>query len=60
MQFFNVIEEYTRRALAIIPRWSFKAADVVAVPENIIAETGAEPTYVRCDNEPPAHSLTGA
>jgi hypothetical protein len=29
-----------------IPRRSFKAA------ENIIAETGTAPTYVRCDNDP--------
>ncbi|SEJ82835.1 HTH-like domain-containing protein [Arthrobacter sp. yr096] len=40
IRFFNVIDEYTCTALAIIPRRSFKAADVVAVLENIIAETG--------------------
>jgi putative transposase len=52
IRFFNVIDEYTRNALAIIPRRSFKAADVVAVLENIIAETGTAPAYVRCDNGP--------
>jgi len=52
IRFFNVIDEYTRTALAIIPRRSFKAADVVAVLENIIAETGTAPAYVRCDNGP--------
>ena len=52
IRFFNVIDEYTRTALAIIPRRSFKATDVVAVLENIIAEIGIEPTYVRCDNGP--------
>lgn len=52
VRFFNVIDEYTRTALAIIPRQSFTATDVVAVLENIIAETGAAPTYVRCDNGP--------
>lgn len=31
IRFFNVIDEYTRTALAIIPRRSFKATDVVAV-----------------------------
>jgi transposase InsO family protein len=46
------LDEYTRTALAIIPRRSFKAADVVAVLEDIIAETGTAPTYVRCDNGP--------
>jgi putative transposase len=52
IRFFNVIDEYTRTALAIIPRRSFKASDVVAVMENIIAETGTAPAYVRCDNGP--------
>ena len=52
IRFLNVIDEYTRTALAIIPRRSFKASDVVAVMENIIAETGAAPAYVRCDNGP--------
>lgn len=52
VRFFNVIDEYTRTALAIIPRRSFTAVDVVAVLENIIAETGVLPTYVRSDNGP--------
>ena len=46
------IDEYTRTALAIIPRRSFKAVAVVAALENIIAETGTVPDYVRCDNGP--------
>jgi transposase InsO family protein len=49
---FNVIDEYTRTALAITPRRSFTATDVIAVLEGIIAETGIEPAYVRCDNGP--------
>ncbi|MGO2647264.1 MAG: IS3 family transposase [Brevibacterium aurantiacum] len=52
IRFFNVIDEYTRTALAIIPRRSFTATDVVAALENIIAETGVVPTYVRSDNGP--------
>ena len=52
IRFFFRLDEYTRTALAIIPRRSFKAADVVAVLENIIAETGTAPAYVRCDNGP--------
>jgi putative transposase len=36
IRFFNVMDEYTRTALAIIPRRSFKATDVVAVLKNII------------------------
>ncbi|MBG6226803.1 transposase InsO family protein [Arthrobacter sp. CAN_A2] len=52
IRFFNVIDEYTRTALAVIPRRSFTATDVVAVLENIIAETGVVPTYVRSDNGP--------
>lgn len=38
--------------MAIIDRRSFKAADVVAVLEDIIAEIGIQPTFVRCDNGP--------
>ena len=38
--------------MAIIPRRPFKAEDVVAVLEGIIAETGTQPTFVRCDNGP--------
>lgn len=52
VRFFNVIDEYTRTALAIVPRRSFTATDVVAVLEDIIAETGVTPTYVRSDNGP--------
>lgn len=48
----NVIDEFTRTALAIIPRRSFKATDVISVLEGIMADTGIEPTYVRCDNGP--------
>ena len=52
VRFFNVIDEYTRTALAIIPRRSFTATDVIAVLEDIIAETGIVPTHVRSDNGP--------
>lgn len=40
IRFFNVIDEYCRTTLAIIPRRSFTADDVVPVLENIIAEAG--------------------
>ena len=52
IRFFNVIDEYTRKSLAIIPRRSFTAPDVVAVLEDIIAETRIQPTFIRCDNGP--------
>ncbi|MGP5073886.1 integrase core domain-containing protein, partial [Arthrobacter rhombi] len=52
IRFFNVIDEYSRTALAIIPRRSFTATDVVAALEDIIAETGVTPAYVRSDNGP--------
>ncbi len=51
-RFFNVIDEYTRTALAIIPRRSFTAPDVVAALEDIIVETCITPTYGRSDNGP--------
>ncbi|SJM65655.1 Integrase [Arthrobacter rhombi] len=43
IRFFNVVDEFTQTALAIIPRRSFTATDVVAVLEDIIAETGIAP-----------------
>jgi transposase InsO family protein len=52
IRFFFRLDEYTRTALAVIPRRSFKASDVVAVLEDIIAETGTAPAYIRCDNGP--------
>lgn len=53
IRFFNVIDEYTRTALAIIARRSFTASDVIAALENISSpKTGTAPTYVRCDNGP--------
>jgi len=50
--FFDVIDEYTWTALVIIPCRSFKATDVVAILQGIIAETGIQPTIVRCDDGP--------
>lgn len=52
VRFFFRLDEYTRKALAIVPRRSFATPDVVAVLEGIIAETGIEPANVRCDNGP--------
>lgn len=52
VRFFNVIDEYTRNALATIPARSFSAPDVVAFLDNIIADTGHYPTFIRCDNDP--------
>ena len=52
IRFFNVIDESTHKVLAIVPRRSFTAPDVVAVLDNIVAETGQYPTFVRCDNGP--------
>lgn len=34
------------------PRWSLRATDLIAVMEGIIAETGVDPAYVRCDDGP--------
>jgi hypothetical protein len=41
----------TSVSLAIIPRRSSRTVYVVAMLENVIAETGTAPTYVRWDNE---------
>lgn len=40
---FDVIDEYTRTASAIVPLRSFTAMDVVAVLDDIIADTGIPP-----------------
>lgn len=50
--FFNVIDEYTRPAVAIIPRRSYKPKDVVAVLEGMIAEKGTQSAFVGRDNGP--------
>lgn len=52
MKLLNIIDEYTRQALAIEADRSIDADTVVAVLERIAAERGRPPAFLRFDNGP--------
>ena len=54
----NVVDEYTREALAMLVARSIDADTTVEVLERLVAERGA-PTFLRCDNgtELTSHAL---
>lgn len=58
LRLLNVVDEYTREALAMHVDRSITADEVVAVLDRLAAERGA-PQFVRCDNgtELTAHAL---
>ena len=58
LKFLNIIDEFTREALAIEIDRSINADDVVAVLDRLALARGA-PVYVRCDNGPEfiAHAI---
>jgi transposase InsO family protein len=47
----TLLDEHTRRCLAIHPGWSIRAVDVITVVEAAIARYGA-PEHLRSDNGP--------
>lgn len=47
----TVVDCHTREALAVVPRTSFRAFDVVDVLDRLVRERGA-PGSIRCDNGP--------
>jgi transposase InsO family protein len=47
----NIVDEYTREALAIRVARNCTAEDVITILERLVAERGA-PTYLRADNGP--------
>lgn len=47
----SVVDEYTRECLALVPAWTFKAADVVALLEWLGYQHGS-PVHLRSDNGP--------
>lgn len=49
LRFLTLVDEHTRRGLAVEVRRSFKSADVLAVLEQAVARYGA-PAYLRSDN----------
>jgi putative transposase len=55
----NVVDEFTREALASEVARSITAEDTVALLERLVAERGTAPEHIRCDNGPEliAHAL---
>jgi putative transposase len=58
IRLLNVVDEYTREALAMLVARSIDADTTVAVLERLVAERGA-PAFLRCDNgtELTSHAL---
>ena len=52
VKILNVIDEFTRTALATEAGHSFTADDVVAVLDKLVAEHGCVPGFIRMDNGP--------
>jgi putative transposase len=54
-----VVDEFTREALAVECERSITAEATVATLEHLVAERGAAPEHIRCDNGPEltAHAL---
>jgi transposase InsO family protein len=51
LKILPVLDEFTRRSLALEVRPSFRSCDVIATLERLVAEHGA-PAYMRSDNGP--------
>lgn len=51
IKILNIIDEYSREALASIAKPSINTAEVVAVLDGLLAERG-KPHFTRCDNGP--------
>ena len=52
MKLLNVVDEFTREALAIECRRRIDADRTVTVLERLVAERGTAPAFIRCDNGP--------
>jgi len=59
LRVLNVVDEFTREALASEVARSITAEDTVATLERVVALRGAAPAHIRCDNGPEliAHTL---
>jgi putative transposase len=59
IRLLNVVDEYTREALAMLVARSIDADTTVAVLERLVAERGVAPEFLRCDNgtELTSHAL---
>ena len=51
VKILNIIDEYSREALASMAKRSISAAEVVAALDGLLAERG-KPHFIRCDNGP--------
>jgi putative transposase len=52
LKLLNVVDEFTREALAIECRRRIDADHAVNVLERLVAERNTAPTFIRCDNGP--------
>jgi putative transposase len=48
----NIVDEFTREALAIVVARFINADETVETLERLIAERGRAPSFIRCDNGP--------
>ena len=48
----HVVDEYTRESLADVVAYTIDADTTVAVLDEIVAQRGAAPAFIRCDNGP--------
>ncbi len=60
IRFLNIIDEFTREALAVKAFRSCTADALTRVLDEVIATTGRRPVYIRMDNgtEMTAHAMT--
>ena len=52
LKLLNVVDEFTREALAIECRRRIDADHTVTVLDRLVAERGTAPSFIRCDNGP--------
>jgi transposase InsO family protein len=59
IKLLNIVDEYTREALAIVVDRTIDADQTVTALEKIVIDRGVAPTFIRCDNGPEltAHAL---
>ena len=52
LKLLNIVDEFTREALAIECRRRIDADHIVTVLDRLVAERGTAPAFIRCDNGP--------
>lgn len=52
IKILHVVDEHTRESLADVVAWSIDADATVEVLDQIVAQRGCHPGFVRCDNGP--------